>query len=140
MRYYIAASSYWVLGLELALQALPFSEGSTAFGILSNFDVINDENKETHGFEIELKDIHKEDVTRTFGGAYSRYGDPIKEDKIDGMGNVIGTYVQYVSEVDRRQQKLSTEDHCTSSCRSQYQRPRLLQRRSHQRPVRYQWL
>jgi hypothetical protein len=57
---------------------------ATAFGTLSNFDVINDTPGPCHGFEIELEDIHASDVPYTFGGSYIRYGTPeVSEDSSD---------------------------------------------------------
>jgi hypothetical protein len=49
---------------------------ATAFGTLSNFDVVNDTGHECHGFEIELEDCRPSDVPYTFGGSYIRYGVP----------------------------------------------------------------
>jgi hypothetical protein len=49
---------------------------ASAFGTLSNFDVVNDTPGPCHGFEIELEDIHGSDVSYTFGGSYIRYGTP----------------------------------------------------------------
>lgn len=63
-----------VLAFAALLSAPPAF--ATAFGTLSNFDVVNDTGNPCHGFEIELEDIHVEDVPYTFGGTYLRYGTP----------------------------------------------------------------
>lgn len=55
---------------------------STAYGTLNNFDCVNDTNSETHGFEIELEDIHSTDISYTYD--YNHYGVPkIIEDNSD---------------------------------------------------------
>ena len=64
------------LALATLLVVLPGRSLATAFGTLSNFDVVNDTPGPCHGFEIELEDIHSSDVSYTFGGSYTRYGDP----------------------------------------------------------------
>jgi hypothetical protein len=61
------------------------------FGSLSNFDVINDTNEVTHGFEIELEGVHPEDIAFTFGAPYIRYGDPVL------VSTSTGTIVRYAS-------------------------------------------
>ncbi|MGH7788485.1 MAG: Ig domain-containing protein [Candidatus Binatia bacterium] len=66
-------SSPFVALTALLLSAPAFA---TAFGTLSNFDVVNDTPSPCHGFEIELEDLHVGDVPYTFGGTYVRYGDP----------------------------------------------------------------
>jgi hypothetical protein len=58
---------------------------ATTIGSLSNFDVVNDTEVETEGFEIELEDVHSSDVYGTFGAPYNRYGDPILEDTATGL-------------------------------------------------------
>ena len=64
------------LALATLLVFLPGRSLATAFGTLSNFDVVNDTPGPCHGFEIELEDIHSSDVSYTFGGSYTRYGTP----------------------------------------------------------------
>jgi len=49
---------------------------ATAFGTLSNFDVVNDTPGPCHGFEIEFEDLRVGDISYTFGGTYIRYGAP----------------------------------------------------------------
>ncbi|MBK8017102.1 MAG: PEP-CTERM sorting domain-containing protein [Betaproteobacteria bacterium] len=58
-------------------------------GSLSNFDAINDTGGETIGFEIEIEDIHSSDVLYTFGGPYSRYGDPTVHANGTGTGAIV---------------------------------------------------
>jgi len=48
------------------------------YGSLSNFDCYNDSDHECEGFEIELEDIHTEDVTHTYAG--SAFGAPTVTD------------------------------------------------------------
>lgn len=60
--------------LLLALTAI--GARASSVGELSNFDVVNDTQGPCHGFEIELEDIHPNDVLYTFGGTYTRYGEP----------------------------------------------------------------
>jgi len=64
------------LGLAFAALLLSAPAFATAFGTLSNFDVVNDTPSPCHGFEIELEDLHVDDVPYTFGGTYIRYGTP----------------------------------------------------------------
>lgn len=64
------------LALVTVLLALPGRSFATAFGTLSNFDVVNDTPGPCHGFEIELEDIQPADVPYTFGGSYLRYDTP----------------------------------------------------------------
>ncbi|MGQ0697637.1 MAG: InlB B-repeat-containing protein [Panacagrimonas sp.] len=55
------------------------AHASTAYGDLNNFDVINDTGEQTHGFEIELEDVHSTGITYTYD--YNHYGAPtITED------------------------------------------------------------
>lgn len=65
-----------ILALGVLLTVLPSRSFATAFGTLSNFDVVNDTPSPCHGFEIELEDMHPADVPYTFGGSYTRYGAP----------------------------------------------------------------
>lgn len=72
----------------LALCLLPLltlaSQASTAYGTINNFDVVNDTEKECHGFEIEIEDIHSNDITYTFN--WNHYGTPkISEDNSDPL-------------------------------------------------------
>ncbi|MCP5519820.1 MAG: putative Ig domain-containing protein [Verrucomicrobiales bacterium] len=54
----------------------------SAYGSLSNFDVVNDTGDRCYGFEIELEDIHSTDITYTYN--YNHYGAPrITEDSSD---------------------------------------------------------
>lgn len=78
------------------------SNETIAFGSLSNFDVfcVTQNTEECHGFEIELEGIHCEDITRTFGGTYSRYGVPTRNLVTDTQGNAIACIVEYASSYD----------------------------------------
>ncbi|MEK7678107.1 MAG: putative Ig domain-containing protein [Verrucomicrobiota bacterium] len=52
---------------------------STAYGTINNFDTVNDTGVECHGFEIEIEDIHSQDITYTYN--WNHYGTPqITED------------------------------------------------------------
>ena len=52
---------------------------SIAYGTINNFDCVNDTGVECYGFEIEIEDIHSQDVTYTFD--WNHYGTPtITED------------------------------------------------------------
>jgi hypothetical protein len=50
------------------------AQSATIFGALSNFDVVNHTEHETHGFEIELEGLQAQDVYYTFNA--QRYGSP----------------------------------------------------------------
>lgn len=83
------------------------SWGSTAYGDLNNFDVVNDTGSECHGFEIELDDVRSVDITYTYD--YNHYGVPkITEDDTDplhpkttvryaGVRNADGTWTAYTA-------------------------------------------
>lgn len=47
---------------------------STAYGTLNNFDVVNDTDRECHGFEIEIEDVRSTDITYTYD--WNHYGQP----------------------------------------------------------------
>jgi uncharacterized repeat protein (TIGR02543 family) len=72
-----------------------------AYGSLSNFDVYNETEHETHGFEIELEDVSGVDIPYTFGGTYLRYGSPTVTD-IPG-----GVIVRYAAAWDSATQQWS---------------------------------
>lgn len=77
-----------LIGTAITLALLAMGQPAaaiTTIGSLSNFDVVNDTGGETHGFEIELEGISSTDVYYTFGGAYNRYGNPVKEDTATGV-------------------------------------------------------
>ena len=87
-----------VLALILAGQAW----AGTYFGALSNFDAVNDTGGTCNGFEIELDDIHAQEVTYTF--QYQRYGLPkITEDTYVDANNVVHprTFVRWMSPYDQ---------------------------------------
>lgn len=62
---------------------LSFSvQADTAYGALGNFDTVNDTGQTTHGFEIEIDDIHSTAIGGTYN--YNHYGTPkIREDNTD---------------------------------------------------------
>jgi hypothetical protein len=70
------------LGLAaLCLQTLGTSpaRASTAYGTINNFDCVNDSGVKCHGFEIEVEDIHSQDISYTYN--WNHYGTPaITED------------------------------------------------------------
>ena len=78
------------------------ARAGTFFGALSNFDAVNDTGSTCHGFEIELDDIHAQDVTYTF--QFQRYGLPkITEDTFLDQNNVSHprTFVRWMSPYDQ---------------------------------------
>ena len=71
---------------------------ATTFGPLANFDVVNDTGKVAHGFEIEIRDIHKTNITSIFGDAtrwpnMERYGVPTVTEFTDVTG--FGVRIRY---------------------------------------------
>lgn len=55
------------------------ARASTAYGTINNFDTVNDTGVECHGFEIEIEDLHSQDITYTYN--WNHYGTPqITED------------------------------------------------------------
>ncbi|MGZ8152585.1 MAG: putative Ig domain-containing protein [Methylovulum sp.] len=75
--------------LLLATMATPgYSE---VFGSLANFDVVNDTGSTAHGFEIDIRDIHSNEITSIFGAAsrwpdMERYGAPTAIEYTDANG------------------------------------------------------
>ena len=92
-----------LIGIALAFLALAAPAGAgTFFGALSNFDAVNDTGSTCNGFEIELDDIHSQDVTYTFQA--QRYGVPkITEDTFVDSSNVSHprTFVRWMSPYDQ---------------------------------------
>lgn len=82
--------------LSLALSALAFSQpgmASQAYGSLNNFDVVNDNGTECHGFEIEIEDIHSRDITYTYD--WNHYGAPrIEEDNSDPLHPIVRVFYE----------------------------------------------
>lgn len=74
----------------------------TTVGSLSNFDAVNDTGGETEGFEIEFEGLSSADVLYTFGGPYSRYGDPTK------VSTPTGVIVRWAAQWDPTGVKFST--------------------------------
>jgi hypothetical protein len=84
----------------ITVMAASASAGTT-FGMLSNFDAVNDTGSRCHGFEIELEDIEARDITYTF--RYQRYGTPtITEDvfMVNGVAHP-RTFVRWMSPWDQ---------------------------------------
>jgi hypothetical protein len=93
----------------LASLALASATSNAAvYGILGNFDVVNDTNQTAHGFEIDLEGLHAADVTDVFGGpgrgfpdgrgfdpstSVERYGAPTITEYANGA--IFGTKVTY---------------------------------------------
>ena len=72
-----------ILAIVLGLLAMAWGSGtaraSVAYGTINNFDTVNDTGVECHGFEIEIEDIHSQDITYTYN--WNHYGTPrITED------------------------------------------------------------
>lgn len=87
-----------LLGSLVILAGLMFVVGtaraSQAYGTVNNFDVVNDNGVQGHGFEIELDDIHTTDITYTFD--YNHYGNPkISEGTPIGTGSTNAVFVRY---------------------------------------------
>ena len=84
--------------LLLCLYALsPMAQASTAYGSLSNFDAVNDTGVETHGFEIEIDDVHSTAIQYTYD--WNHYGHPsITEDNSDPAHPK--TFIRYESRKD----------------------------------------
>ena len=60
------------------------AQASIAYGSINNFDTVNDTGVPCHGFEIELDDIHRTDITYTYD--WNHYGTPtITEDNSDPL-------------------------------------------------------
>jgi hypothetical protein len=74
----------------------------TTVGSLSNFDAVNDTGGETEGFEIEFEGLSSADVLYTFGGPYSRYGDPTT------VSTPTGVIVRWAAQWDPAGVKFST--------------------------------
>lgn len=69
----LAALSVMLLSIQAQAQS-----DLRIYGSLSNFDCYNDSDNECEGFEIEIEDIHKEDVIHTYAG--SAFGAPTVTD------------------------------------------------------------
>jgi len=86
------------------------------YGMLGNFDVVNDTGLTAHGFEIELEGLHSHEITDTFGGpgrgfptgtgfdpatSVVRYGSPTISEYTDPVSGAFrGTRVRYISAFD----------------------------------------
>lgn len=85
-----------VHALTLTIAALAMAPpvfASQAYGSLNNFDVVNDNETECHGFEIEIEDIHSRDITYTYD--WNHYGAPrIVEDNSDPLHPIVRIYYE----------------------------------------------
>lgn len=63
-----------ILGAALLASLTANLQASTAYGSLSNFDVVNDTGGKCYGFEIELDDVVSTSITYTYD--YNHYGRP----------------------------------------------------------------
>ena len=89
LKHFVVALVVLALGASL--------QGSTAYGTLNNFDVVNDTTKVCHGFEIELEDVRSTDITYTYD--YNHYGTPkIREDNSTPLHP--RTFIRYESGKD----------------------------------------
>jgi len=88
-----------VAAIVLAVLSAP--SWAQVYGVLGNFDVVDDTGKTAHGFEVDLKGLHATDITDTFGGAgrgfpttVERYGSPTITEWNNG-GSDFGVKVIY---------------------------------------------
>jgi hypothetical protein len=106
------------LGLAVSAAAGLLSAGAASasyFGMLGNFDVVNDTGSTAHGFEIELEGLRLHQITDTFGGpgrgfptgtgfdpatSVVRYGSPTLSEYTDPGSGTFGTRVRYLSAFD----------------------------------------
>ncbi len=71
-----------ILGAALLASLTASLQASTAYGSLSNFDVVNDTGGKCYGFEIELDDVVSTSITYMYD--YNHYGRPtISQDNTD---------------------------------------------------------
>src|SRR5213592_3042691 len=69
----------FLVGICLLFWSGSETHGSVAYGTINNFDTVNDTGVECHGFEIEIEDLHSQDITYTYN--WNHYGTPrITED------------------------------------------------------------
>ncbi|MCU1382878.1 MAG: hypothetical protein JWL71_1575, partial [Acidobacteria bacterium] len=79
-------------GALLAVQGAAHAQSATIYGSVGNFDVANNQQREAHGFEVELEGVHPEDIASTFDA--QRYGAPAI------IPTTTGTIVRWVSGYD----------------------------------------
>jgi hypothetical protein len=79
-------------GAWLALQGAVHAQSATIYGSVGNFDVANNQQKDAHGFEVELEGVHPEDIASTFDS--QRYGAPTIR------ATATGTIVRWASAYD----------------------------------------
>ncbi|MBI5155046.1 hypothetical protein HZA57_07395 [Candidatus Poribacteria bacterium] len=80
---------------------------SDGYGSVNNFDAVNDNGTDAHGFEVEIEDAHSTDITYTYD--WNHYGVPnISEDNTDPLHpkvhvryeskkNLDGTWASYTA-------------------------------------------
>ena len=92
---------YLGLALSCALAQSPFVAQASVdiVGSLTNFDVVNNTNHPTHGFEIEIHGVSSSDVYRTFETPYIRYSAP-RIINFDNGGGDTGIFIRYESSWD----------------------------------------
>ncbi|MCW1923386.1 putative Ig domain-containing protein [Luteolibacter arcticus] len=66
------ASRLFLASLGSALVACSAARGSTAYGTINNFDVVNDTGTACHGFEVEIEDCPSTGITYTYD--WNHYG------------------------------------------------------------------
>ncbi len=90
---------YRLLAGSVMLSASSFSSFASGItGSLTNFDVVNNTQHPTHGFEIELHGISSSDISFTFSAPHIRYGSPSLVD-FNNAGD-FGVKVRYESSWD----------------------------------------
>ena len=93
-----------LLGAALALASLATpvtasAQTATVYGMLSNFDVVNDTGRDGHGFEIQIEGLQPNDVVYTFSA--QRYGNAVIEPYATGI------YVRWTSPWDAAAQQFT---------------------------------
>lgn len=87
-------SRMFLLGLCLLVLGSNSARARQAYGTVNNFDTVNNNGVQCHGFEIELDDIHTTDITYTYD--YNHYGTPkITEGVPIGSGSTNAVFVRY---------------------------------------------
>lgn len=91
-----------LLSLFLLLATMSLPVYSEVYGSIDNFDVVNDTGETAHGFEIEIEDIHSNDITSVFGSAdrwpnMERYGAPTIVEFSDAATGRFGVKITYLA-------------------------------------------
>jgi Putative Ig domain/Divergent InlB B-repeat domain len=95
-KYPVASRCLCVLfALSVLTLAGTSAYASVAYGTINNFDTVNDTGEICNGFEIELDDIHSQDITYCY--SYNHYGTPdIREDTFSVPGHT-NVFVRYAA-------------------------------------------